>query len=327
MARGRKPPLWVTPFLRALERSGQARAAAADAGIDWSTAYGRRRAHADFAADWAEALRRFRAAKGRARKAELAETVERIRKGRVRSPLGRSAFQAPSPGSPAASPTSPSKGGGAATEELAIRPSATGAPKLVKASAGRWSRKREEAFLAELAASNNIRRACLAAGLTKNAIHARRRKDPHFAAAWAAVEEIGKVEVRSFLAEATARTFDPESLPDPESSPLPKVTVAEAIRIAELKGPPGTDAGAAAEPARLANDEEMRAALTKSLAEFGVRVEKEDEAWEALKDRGADPHRLGEVGEVVLSAEPPRTDSMTRACPHCRRSLFLAFAR
>ena len=44
-----------------------------------------------------------------------------------------------------------------------------------------------EASLAELAASNNIRRACEAAGLSRNAIHARRRKDPHFAAAWAAV--------------------------------------------------------------------------------------------------------------------------------------------
>jgi hypothetical protein len=50
-------PRWVTPFLRALERTGQVRAAAEDAGIDHTTAYLRRRSHADFADAWAEALR------------------------------------------------------------------------------------------------------------------------------------------------------------------------------------------------------------------------------------------------------------------------------
>src|SRR5438045_2522311 len=49
----RKPPRWVIPFLRALARTGVAREAAKDAGIDHSTAYERRKAHADFAADWA----------------------------------------------------------------------------------------------------------------------------------------------------------------------------------------------------------------------------------------------------------------------------------
>src|SRR4051812_8295089 len=57
MTRRRKAPRWVVPFLRALERTGEARAAAADAGIGWSTAYARRRAHPDFAAGWAGALR------------------------------------------------------------------------------------------------------------------------------------------------------------------------------------------------------------------------------------------------------------------------------
>src|SRR4051794_34833569 len=48
----RKPPRWVIPFLRALERTGEVRTAARDAGVDHSTAYARRKAHADFAADW-----------------------------------------------------------------------------------------------------------------------------------------------------------------------------------------------------------------------------------------------------------------------------------
>jgi len=49
----RKAPRWTVAFLRALERTGEARAAALDAGIDHSTAYARRRAHPDFADTWA----------------------------------------------------------------------------------------------------------------------------------------------------------------------------------------------------------------------------------------------------------------------------------
>src|SRR5947209_438036 len=69
-ARARKPPRWVIAFLRALERTGEARAAAEAAGVDHSTAYARRRTHADFALAWAEALKRFRAAKARREKGE-----------------------------------------------------------------------------------------------------------------------------------------------------------------------------------------------------------------------------------------------------------------
>ena len=49
-------PRWTIAFLRALERSGDVRASAEDAGIDHSTAYARRRAHAEFAIAWDEAL-------------------------------------------------------------------------------------------------------------------------------------------------------------------------------------------------------------------------------------------------------------------------------
>ena len=57
----RREPRWVLSFLRALERTGEVRAAAKDAGIDHSTAYARRKAHAEFAGQWEAALERFRA--------------------------------------------------------------------------------------------------------------------------------------------------------------------------------------------------------------------------------------------------------------------------
>src|SRR3954449_7960065 len=70
--RERREPRWAVPFMRALERTGQVRAAADDAGIDHSTAYARRRAHADFAAAWAEALRAHKARVKAEEEAEIA---------------------------------------------------------------------------------------------------------------------------------------------------------------------------------------------------------------------------------------------------------------
>src|SRR5438105_4781179 len=72
----RKIPRWTTAFLRALERTGEAQAAAKDAGVDKSTAYARRRAHAEFAQAWAEALRAHHA---RAEAEEHAE-IARVKK-------------------------------------------------------------------------------------------------------------------------------------------------------------------------------------------------------------------------------------------------------
>src|SRR4051794_21378387 len=68
----RKTPRWVAPFLRALERTGQARSAADDAGIDHTTAYARRTAHEEFAAAWAAALAAHSAAEARAEAEEAA---------------------------------------------------------------------------------------------------------------------------------------------------------------------------------------------------------------------------------------------------------------
>jgi hypothetical protein len=51
--------------LRALERCGDARASAEDAGIDHTTAYARRKAHADFGAAWAAALAAHKARRER----------------------------------------------------------------------------------------------------------------------------------------------------------------------------------------------------------------------------------------------------------------------
>jgi hypothetical protein len=309
MTRARKPPRWAIPFLRALERTGKARAAAEDAGVDHSTAYVRRKTHAEFAAAWEEALERFRAATDEARAAKMGEVVAELKPPH------------PSPSHcSAAGPSLSPEGRGADEREYVI---ASG--QLKRVGPGRGSKAKERAFLAELAYSGSVRRACRAVGLSREALRQRRSKDPHFAAACLAAIEHARVQLNAFLVEAGNSTFDPDELPTgEEETPLPKVTVAEAIQIVKLKGRPGAEAGAGADP--LASDEEVRDALLKSLMALGVRVAQAEDAWEALKNSGADPHRLGQIGQVQMGADwPGGSETMSRSCPHCRRAVFLSF--
>ena len=74
MTKKRRAPRWTIPFLRALERTGDARASAEDAGIDHTTAYARRRAHPEFAAAWEEAIAAHAAGAERGK----AEELERV---------------------------------------------------------------------------------------------------------------------------------------------------------------------------------------------------------------------------------------------------------
>ena len=52
----RKPARWTEPFLLALIRTGEVREAAKWAGVDFTTAYARRKKYADFAEQWDGAL-------------------------------------------------------------------------------------------------------------------------------------------------------------------------------------------------------------------------------------------------------------------------------
>src|SRR4051794_9719081 len=167
----RKAPRWTVAFLRGLERSGQARAAAADAGVDHTTAYARRRAHQAFAAEWADALEAHAAGKARADAAEVG------------------CF-------------GPAKGGGA--EHVIV------GGQLKRVGPGRWSKAKEQAFLAELAWSGNVRRACEAVGLSTAALSRRRLKDAYLAAAWNAAVEVARTRLNGLVVEAGNRTFDPD---------------------------------------------------------------------------------------------------------------------
>jgi molybdenum-dependent DNA-binding transcriptional regulator ModE len=196
----RTEPAWVVAFLNALERTGTARQAAADVGVDWSTAYARRRVHEEFAARWAEALRRH---EERAKAEEASELA---------------GFTPP--------PTpSPDRLG----EDLVV---ANGQVK--RASTERWGKRRRNAYLAELAATGNHRLAAKAAGLSYEAVLRRRKMNPSLEQACQAAIAACQARAPEFLATAMVATFDPESMPYDGINPLPKMSIGEAIKISQM---------------------------------------------------------------------------------------------
>jgi hypothetical protein len=217
----RREPRWVIAFLRALERTGEARAAAADAGVDHSTAYARRRVHADFALAWDGALRAHKEAKARGEAEEIA-SFDKLR-------MSGAGISPPLPSAASRLPPSPAEGGGAEAEELVVS-----GGQVKRAGAGRWSQAKEKIFFEELAATANARAAAAAVGMSKNAVLQRRLRHPVFAAKWDAVVATSKASINLYLLEASNQTFDPDMLDTGEVTP--KVTIDQAIKISQLGG-------------------------------------------------------------------------------------------
>ena len=70
------------------------------------------------------------------------------------------------------------------------------------------------------------RRAAKAAGVSPNAVFARRLKHRVFRAKWEAIVATAKSSIDLYLVEASNQTFDPEALDTGEVQP--KVTISEA---------------------------------------------------------------------------------------------------
>ena len=218
MTTTRKPPRWCGPFLRALERSGEARRAAEEAGIDHTTAYNRRRAHPEFAAAWADALVRFVANEGE----NAEQTFEALRASLGKLPLSPLAPDRVRDESP-----SPARG-----EGLILQPGADGV-RAARSGAGRWTAAAEKRFFCALADQANVRRAAAIAGFSTNAIYARRARRPEFRRLWEAAVETGKARLQMLLMDVAEKAFDPERLDVAEEPP--QVSVAEALNILKAR--------------------------------------------------------------------------------------------
>ena len=103
-----------------------------------------------------------------------------------------------------------------------------------RVGAGKWTPAVERRFFDALAGTANVSRAAEAAGVSTNAVYARRMKQALFRAKWEAVLETGRAAIEMKLVEAANRSFDPEECDFGDVEP--RVSVAEAIRIVQLHG-------------------------------------------------------------------------------------------
>lgn len=159
---------------------------------------------------------------------------------------------------------------------MVIRRSGSGAM-LVRASAGRWSKAKEEALLVELATCGSVRLACKAIGISEQAVSKRRLKDRYLDEACEAAILVGRRRLGGLLVELGNRTFDPDDLPlGKAEASLPKMTVAEAIQIAKMdwKAAPA----AAAPEIKPYDVGEVRERLEKKMRVLGLLHAREDGA-------------------------------------------------
>jgi hypothetical protein len=251
----------VHPFLRALERTGEVRSAAKDAGIDHSTAYGRRKAHGEFAEAWARAL----AAHSEAKKLAEREEVRRFSE----------ALDA-SWGSPSPLPC-PARGREGDEAEFSV---SNGQMKRVNRA--RWNKTAEARFFATLAATANVEAAAEAAGFSTTAIYARRLRHLAFREQWAAAVDSARARLDMHQIESANDAFEKAAANAGEARM--QVSIADALHILKLGAEPRPPSrGSSRRAGRrggandgVASDAEVRAALVKSLKAFGVRVTRED---------------------------------------------------
>lgn len=229
-------------FMRALGRTGNARAAAAEAGMDVGTAYDRRIKDDKFAARWAAAVEKFRAREAKKPRHDPG------------SRPGRSAR---------------------AGEELVLRRTKHG-DRLVRAAAGRWCAETEARFFAALGRTGCVRAAARAAGISTTALYKRREAYPEFAERWDAVAADAGARLPELLRAASIASFDPEAAEEMAGEGLPPVNVDQAIRISKMHGAGKNGKGGRGSPERrTATRAETEAAVLKLLAKRRRQVRSE----------------------------------------------------
>ena len=105
-------------------------------------------------------------------------------------------------------------------------------PQIVNSRGKRWTDAAEELFLDALAASCNVTWAAQQCGFSKEALYARRRRDPAFAARWLDALVQGYFRIEAGLVAAAIATVEGRT-PDPDF-PIPPMSVADIIAVLKL---------------------------------------------------------------------------------------------
>lgn len=113
-----------------------------------------------------------------------------------------------------------------------IRASGKDGPQIVHSKGKRWTDAAETLFLDALGASCNVSWAAAQCGFSTEAIYARRRRDPAFAARWQEALVQGWFRLEAGLVAAAIATIEGR-IPDPDF-PIPPMTVADVIAVLKL---------------------------------------------------------------------------------------------
>lgn len=202
-------------FVKALAQGGNVREAAREIGVHYGTIQHRRRAHPVFAAEWDAAL--------------LVAQARLAKAGGAKRPsgAGKAAVSARAKGAPSEHRT---QGG-----EAVVVQRRDGTLQLRRAQPGKLTRECEQAFLAALSATCNVRLSAAAAGAAEAAFYRRKRRHPGFAREWQLALEQGY----EALEMALIAGFEPDAALDDawrhnEPPPVPMMTPNQALQLLYL---------------------------------------------------------------------------------------------
>jgi hypothetical protein len=250
-------------FLEALERTGNIRLAARQTGIKYGTVQNRRKHHPAFAQECDAALALAHAA---------------FQSGGGRKP----------PSAGAGAPAYRTRGG----EGVVVRRN-DGKLQLRAAQPGKLTRQCEQAFLAALSATANIRLSAAAAGASVAAFYRRRRRNPGFAREMRMALQLGYERLEATLLEG----FEPGSYRDDawrhnDPPPIPQMTANQALQLLYLHQ---KEARLLSEPAQIKRrrGESHEARSIRLSAMYEARMQRDREAFDvaeaARRARGEPP--------------------------------------
>lgn len=284
-------------FLRALEQTGNAGAAARIAEVAISTIRLRRSAHPSFARDW---------------DATLAVAHARL--------SGRWGLL------PQASPA-PSSAGALRTVggEPVVQRGKNGRLQLRAALPARLTRAAEQAFLLALSATANVRLAAAAAGASFTLFYRRKAENPGFAREWRLALQEGYERLEAALLEsAMPEAFVDDAWTRNERPEMPPMATAQALQLLYLHQ---KEARLLAEPAHLKRrrGESREAHSYRMAAMHRAGLDRDREAYRVLQaaklaGAGPSPHEtpivLPDLAQVRASMADPAKGG------HSDRALF-----
>lgn len=272
-------------FLKALRRAGNIRFAAREVGLQYGTMQHRRAKHPAFAHAWDAAL-----AFAQARLNKVGLQGPKAAKppssdGSAARPAGRPGTASRSAPLPACNAAHRTAGG----EPVIVRRN-DGKLQMRSAQPGKLTKHCEQAFLAALSATANVRLSAAAAGAAEAAFYRRRRQNPAFAREWFLALQEGYEQLEMALhASWSTDSHEDDAWRHNAPPPIPPMTVNQALQLMYLHQ---KEARGWAEPPHIKRrkGESREAHSFRLSAMYEARMQRDREAFEvaeaARRDRG-----------------------------------------